>query len=81
MPDFTTEVEVDAQDWWDEACQDERDEMIEVIREDLGSGVILGSPTNLIHEEFIGSLHKLSVNYYMMTKEEIDLLSSLAKRF
>jgi hypothetical protein len=79
MPDFTTEV--DAQDWWDEACQNERDEMIEVIREDLGSGVILGSPTNLMHEEFIESLDKLSANYYMMTKEEIDLLLSLAKRF
>jgi hypothetical protein len=81
MPDFRAEIEVDAQDWWDEACQDERDEMIEVIREDVGPGVILGSSTNLIHDEFIESLHKLSVNYYMMTKEEIDLLSSLAKRF
>ena len=81
MPDFRAEIEVDAQDWWDEAYKAERDEMIEIVRDEIGSGVILGSSTNLIHDEFIESLHKLSVNYYMMTKEEIDLLSSLAKRF
>jgi len=75
MPDFKAEIEVDAQDWWDEAYKSERDEMIEIVRDEISSG---GS---LMHDEFLGSLNKLSANYYMMTKEEIDLLLSLAKRF
>ena len=78
MPDFRAEIEVGAQDWWDEAYKAERDEMIEIVRDEIGSG---GSSTNLMHDEFLGSLNKLSANYYMMTKEEIDLLLSLAKRF
>ena len=78
MPDFRAEIEVDAQDWWDEAYKAERDEMIEIVRGEIGSG---GSSTNLMHDEFLESLNKLSANYYMMKKEEIDLVLSLAKRF
>jgi hypothetical protein len=78
MPEFR--VEVEAQDWWDEAYDSERNEMIEIVREEAGI-VSDKNAKNLMHEEFLGSLDKLSANYYMMTKEEIDLLLSLAKRF
>ena len=78
MPEFR--VEVEAQDWWDEAYDSERNEMIEIVREEAGT-MSGKNDKNLMHEEFLGSLDKLSANYYMMTKEEIDLLLSLAKRF
>jgi hypothetical protein len=78
MPDFRAEIEVDAYDWWEAAYKAERDEMIEIVRDEIGSG---GSQINLMHDEFLESLNKLSSSYYMMTKEEIDLLLSLAKRF
>lgn len=80
MPYFRSEIEVDAQDWWDEAYKTEKDEMIEIVREE--AGIMAGkSAENPMHEEFLESLDKLSSSYYMMTKEEIDLLLSLAKRF
>ena len=32
-------------------------------------------------EEFIGSLHKLNSAYYQLSKEDIDTLNNMAKRF
>jgi len=73
-----------------EECADDSElkkELIKSIREHfpqsssaiIGSGI--SSDNTFMHDEFLGSLAKLSEAYYRLSNEDIEKINELAKRF
>ena len=77
MPTIWTnvDVDVDAEEWFSQAYDDERREMYEICKEHFGD--VKSDKMSLMEAEFNRKLDELSNRYINLTKEQFDLIMSI----
>ena len=87
MPDFTSEIEVYVDEFWEACSRTEKDELIDLIEEEgfvkRTGHVRQGKKENLSfmeedHRNFCGII---SSSYIRMSLEEIEMIKELAKKY
>ena len=79
---LSEEVDVTADDWFDEAYESERKEMYELCKEHFAAEEVLvrkrGSENvSIIENEFLSKLDELEKRYLSLTTEQINLIMSI----
>jgi hypothetical protein len=69
------EVDVDADEWFSHAYEDERREMYKICKEHFND--VKSDKMSLMEAEFNAKLDELSNRYMSLTKEQFDLIMSI----
>lgn len=87
MPDFTSEIEIDVDEFWEECSRSEKDELIDLIEEEgfvkrIGY-VKQGKKENIsfMEEDHKNFCDTISNSYIRMSLEEIEMIKELAKKY
>lgn len=87
MPDFTSEIEVYVDEFWEACSRSEKDELIDLIEEEgfvkrIGH-VKQGKKENksFMEEDHINFCGIISSSYIRMSLEEIEMIKELAKKY
>lgn len=75
-------AEVELDDFYNELDKYEKQELIELlVGDDLIPGIVEKGGSRLMNDEFNISCVKLAESYYQMSKEDIDLVESIIKKY
>ena len=87
MPDFTSEIEVYVDEFWEACSRTEKDELIDLIEEEgfvkrIGH-VKQGKKENIsfMEQDHINFCNIISNSYIRMSLEEIEMIKELAKKY
>ena len=87
MPDFTSEIEVYVDEFWEACSRTEKDELIDLI-EEVGfvkrtGHVRQGKKENVsfMEEDHKNFCDTISNSYIRMSLEEIEMIKELAKKY
>ena len=87
MPDFTSEIEVYVDEFWEACSRSEKDELIDLIEEEgfvkrIGH-VKQGKKENIsfMEQDHINFCNIISNSYIRMSLEEIEMIKELAKKY
>lgn len=87
MPDFTSEVEVYVDEFWESCNKREKDELIDLIEEEgfvkRIKFVKTGGKENtgLMEQEHLESCSIISNSYIRMSSEELEIIQQLARKY
>lgn len=87
MPDFTSEIEVYVDEFWESCSRTEKDELIDLIEEEgfvkRISHVKEGKKENIsfMEQDHINFCNIISNSYIRMSLEEIEMIKELAKKY
>ena len=87
MPDFTSEIEVYVDEFWEACSRTEKDELIDLIEEEgfvkRISHVKEGKKENIsfMEQDHINFCNIISNSYIRMSLEEIEMIKELAKKY
>ena len=87
MPDFTSEIEVYVDEFWEACSRTEKDELIDLIEEEgfvkRISQVKEGKKENIsfMEQDHINFCNIISNSYIRMSLEEIEMVKQLAKKY
>lgn len=87
MPDFTSEIEVYVDEFWEQCSRTEKDDLIDLIEEEgfvkrIGH-VKEGKKENIsfMEQDHINFCNIISNSYIRMSLEEIGIIKELAKKY
>jgi nanoRNase/pAp phosphatase (c-di-AMP/oligoRNAs hydrolase) len=78
MATFTTEVNIDVDEFMDELSSTEIKEVYEWLEE---NGTSIHEKLNFDEVQTLKNLEKLKANLIQLTKEEVDIINQVTKRF
>ena len=87
MPDFTSEIEVYVDEFWEACSRTEKDELIDLIEEEgfvkRTGHVRQGKKENksFMEEDHINFCGIISSSYIRMSLEEIEMIKEMAKKY
>ena len=88
MPDFTSEIEIDVEEFWDECSRHEREELVDLLEEQgyvkrtVPKGVKPSHYTpNLMEIEWNDMIDKLSELRQRITIEEEQTIKALVEKY
>ena len=87
MPDFTSEIEVYVDEFWEACSRTEKDDLIDLIEEEgfvkRISHVKEGKKENIsfMEQDHINFCNIISNSYIRMSLEEIEMVKQLAKKY
>jgi hypothetical protein len=87
MPDFTSEVEVYVDEFWEACSQSEKDGLIDLIEEEGFVKRIANVKTNkqiytsFMEQDHINFCNTISNSYIRMSVEELEIIKQLAKKY
>ena len=87
MPDFTSEIEVYVDEFWEACSRTEKDDLIDLIEEEgfvkRISHVKEGKKENIsfMEQDHIYFCNIMSNSYIRMSLEEIEMIKELAKKY
>lgn len=87
MPDFTSEIEVYVDEFWEACSRTEKDDLIDLIEEEgfvkRISHVKEGKKENIsfMEQDHINFCNIISNSYIRMSLEEIEMIKELAKKY
>ena len=87
MPDFTSEIEIYVDEFWNECSRTEKDELIDLIEEEgfvkRTGNVRQGKKENIsfMEQDHINFCNIISNSYIRMSLEEIEMVKQLAKKY
>ena len=88
MPDFTSEIEINVEEFWDECSRHEREELVDLLEEQgyvkraVPKGIKPSHYTpNLMEIEWDETMDKLSQLRLRITRDEEDMIKNLVNKY